>query len=141
LVDKKQKAVAAGCFPMLMEDSGLLLIYAIANAGVTAEELEGLLQIEIDKVKMEKASDKEFAKLKNMQESQFVNQASSMMGIASSLPSYYVFQGNTNLINTEIEKYLQVTSEQVKDAAAKYLNNNNRVVLYYLPKSAKPNQN
>ena len=141
LVDKQQKAVAAGCFPMLMEDSGLLLIYAIANVGVSADELEKLLQSEIEKVKAEKASDKEFTKLKNMQETQFVNQASSMMGIASSLPNYFVFHGNTNLINTEIEKYLEVTSEQVKSVADKYLKNNNRVVLYYLPKSAKPNQN
>jgi len=141
LVDKKQKAVAAGCFPMLMEDSGLLLIYAIANTGVSAEELEKLLQAEIDKVKNENAGEREFQKLRNMKETEFVNQNASMMGMAGSLPNYYVFYGNTNLINTELEKYLTVSSGGIKNVAQKFLNNNNRVVLYYLPKSAKNNQN
>lgn len=139
LVDKQQKAVAAGCFPMLMEDSGLLLIYAIANAGVSAEELEKLLQNEIDKVKSENAGDREFQKLKNMKETEFVNQNASMMGIASSLPNYYVYYGNTNLINTELGNYLKVTPDEIKNVAREYLNDNNRVVLYYLPKSAKKN--
>lgn len=139
LVDKQQKAVAAGCFPMLMEDSGLLLIYAIANVGVSAENLEKLLQNEIERVKSENVGEREFQKLKNMKETEFVNQVASMMGIASSLPNYYVFYGNTNLINTEIENYLKVTPAEIKNVALEYLNNNNRVVLYYLPKSAKKN--
>jgi len=119
----------------------LLLIYAIANTGVSAEELEKLLQAEIDKVKNENAGEREFQKLRNMKETEFVNQNASMMGMAGSLPNYYVFYGNTNLINTELEKYLTVSSGGIKNVAQKFLNNNNRVVLYYLPKSAKNNQN
>ncbi|HAN37525.1 MAG TPA: peptidase M16, partial [Chitinophagaceae bacterium] len=48
-----------------------------------------------------------------------------------------VYFGDSNLINTEIERYRKVTREDVMAVAKKYLNKNNRVVLYYVPKGKK----
>ena len=64
-----------------------------------------------------------------------------MAGISESLANYYTFFGDANLINTEIEKYLAVTPENIIDAAKKYLVPENRVVLYYLPKDQEPKSN
>ena len=60
-----------------------------------------------------------------------------MIGIANALADYHVYFGDANLINTEIERYMKVTKEDIRDAAKKYLTPENRVVLYYLPKSAE----
>ena len=57
-----------------------------------------------------------------------------MYDIAENLANYYTFYGDANLINTEIEKYLSVTREDILNAAKKYYNKENRVTLYYLPK-------
>lgn len=69
-----------------------------------------------------------------MVESQFVSDNTSMVSIAENLANYKMFYGNTNLINTELSNFLAVTKEDIQKVAANYFNENNRVVLYYLPK-------
>ena len=51
---------------------------------------------------------------------------------------YKMYYGDANLINTELQRYLAVTKDDIKNAAIKYYNNNNRVVLHYLPKPVNP---
>ncbi|MBI1936568.1 MAG: insulinase family protein [Ignavibacteriales bacterium] len=138
VVDKQQKAVNVGSLPFPLEDSGLFIVYGITNVGVSADSLEFALQKEIDKVKTESITEKEFQKLRNRTENDFVNSNSTVLGIAGSLAEYHVYYGDTNLINTEINRYMKVTRDDIKKAANKYLTKENRVVLYYLPKSAKP---
>ena len=137
LVDKEQKAVFAGSVPLSLEDSGQFIVYSIANMGVNADDLEKSLQAEIDKVKSEIISEHEFQKLQNQMESKIVGGFSTVAGIAGSLSDYYVFYGNTNQINQELENYMAVTRQDIKRVANEYLDSNARVVLHYLPKAAK----
>jgi predicted Zn-dependent peptidase len=137
LVDEQKKAISAGAFPIPLEDPGLYIVYGIANLGNDIDDLEKSLDAEIEKVKNELISEKEFQKIRNQVESQFVQQNSSMAGIAERLADYHVYYGNTELINTEIERYMKVTREDIQRVAKKYLNKENRVVLHYLPKSAQ----
>ena len=60
-----------------------------------------------------------------------------MAGIAENLANYFVYYGDANLINTELQRFMKVTREDIKRVANKYLTKENRVVLYYLPKSAE----
>lgn len=135
VVDAQQKAVNVGAFPFSLEDSGLFIAYGISNRGVDAADLESSMQAELEKVKSEKISENEFQKLRNQIESDFVSSNSTVAGIANSLARYNVLLDDTNLINSEIDKYLDVTIDDIKEVANKYLDSNNRVVLYYLPKS------
>ena len=135
LVDKQQKAVQSGSFQYNLEDSGLFISYAISNVGVAAEDLEGAIQVELEKVKNELIGEKEFKKLRNQIESAFVSGVSTIAGIAENLADYHLMYGDANLINNEIDRYMAVTREDIKNVARKYLNKDNRVVLYYLPKA------
>ncbi len=47
--------------------------------------------------------------------------------------------GDTNLINTEIDIFRSITREEIREVAKKYLNPNQRLILEYLPESAKNN--
>lgn len=137
VVDKEQKAVNIGSFPFALEDAGLFITYGICNAGVKANDLEEAMQSELDKVKKDLITEEEFQKIRNQIQNNFVNQNATDAGIAENLAQYHVFFGNTNLINTEINNFMDVTREDIKRVAAKYLTKDNRVVLYYLPKSAE----
>ena len=136
IVDKQQKALFAGAFPMPTEDPGLVLMFAIANMGIETMDLENAVNTEVAKMSVELISVVEFEKLRNQIENDFVSGNARMSGIAESLSDYYLYyDGETNLINTELERYLAVTREDILAAAKKYLRVENRVTLHYLPKT------
>lgn len=134
LVDEQQKAAFAGSFPFDLEDPGVALVFAIANAGVEPGSLEQAIDQEIEKVQSELISEREFLKLRNQIENNVVKSNANIEGKAENLATYHVHYGNANLINTEIERYMQVTREDIQRVAQEYFTKDNRVVLYYLPK-------
>lgn len=139
IVDEKQEAIQVFNFAYGLEDAGLSIVFGIVNMGVEPDVLEASMDAEVNKLKTELISELEYQKLQNQIEASFVSGNSSMAGIASSLATYYTFYDkNTNMINEEIQKYQAVTREDIMAAAKKYLNKDNRVVLYYLPKSQMP---
>ncbi len=135
--DEQQKALFVGAFPLDLEDPGVTIAFGIANTGVSPEELEAAMDAEYEKVKSELISEEEFQKLRNQIENDFISANSRVAGIAESLANYHMYYGDANLINTEIERYLDVTREDIQRVANKYFTRENRVVLYYLPKSAQ----
>lgn len=132
--DKQQIAVEVGSVPLALEDPGLFILFGLTNIGIEAQVLENAFQKEIQKVRNELISEEEFQKVRNQVESSFVTRNASVRGIAENLANYLVYFGDINLINTEMERYMKVTREDIKNVANKYLTNENRVVLYYLPK-------
>lgn len=138
LVDEQQKAVFSGSFPLALEDPGVTIAYSIANMGIDPIALEQGMDAEFARVQNELISDKEFQKLKNQTENDFINANARIAGIAENLANYHMYYGDANLINTEIDRYLAVTKEDIRRVAKKYFNKNNRVVLHYLPKQAQP---
>ena len=125
----------ASSFPFPFEEAGLTLAYAFPNIGVDLKDLEAAMDTEIERVYNELISDKELQKLKNQYEANAVNDNASLESRAYNLAINYVFHKDANLINTEIDNYLAVTKEDIMRVAKEYFRKDNRVVLYYLPKS------
>lgn len=135
LVDKQQKGLAVGAFMIPNEDPGMAFMYGITNAGVTPSDLESAMLAEIDKVKTGEISDDEFKKLINQAENDFVSQNQRIVRIAENLATYHTYFGDADLINTELEHYTKLTKADLKRVANKYFTKENRLVVYYLPKS------
>lgn len=132
LVDEKQLALFSGAFTYNTEHPGLTLAYSLANMGIDPLKVEEAMNDEFERVKTEPISDKEFQKLRNQIENDFVSRNGSVAGIAESLANYHMYFGDANLINTEIDKYYAVTKQDLVNAAKKYYTKDNRVVLYFL---------
>lgn len=134
LVDNQQIAMQVGSFPLPYKDPSVSIVLALPNMGKDIAELEEAMINEIDKVKTQLIDEREFQKLRNKFENDFINSNSRIARRANNLARYYTYFGNTNLINTELDKYMAVTREDIKRVANKYFTKDNRVVLYYLPK-------
>lgn len=137
LVDEQQLAIEVAAIPLPFEDPGLAIILALPNMGLDCAVLEAAMDKEIDKVQKELVPEKEFQKLKNQVENQIVTQNSTIASRAGTLAENYTYYKDANRINTDLNKYLAVTQEDLKRVANDYFRKDNRVVLYYLPKSSK----
>jgi len=138
MVDEQRKALFVGNFPLPLEDPGVTIAFGIANMGVDLLDLENGISEQIELAKNELMSDEEFQKLRNQVENTFVSRNSRVAGIAESLANYHMYFGDANLINTELDRYLAVTKEDIMRVAKQYFSKDNRVVLHYLPKPAQP---
>jgi len=137
LVDKKKMALEVAAFNIDNEDYGTYVVLALPMGETSLETLTAEMSNEVEKIQTELISEKDYQKLQNQFESNFVNSNSSIEGIANSLAEYYTFYGNTNLINTELETYRSITREEIRKVAQSYLQSNQRLELHYLPKSQK----
>jgi predicted Zn-dependent peptidase len=137
IVDDKKMALQIGAFNYSQEDYGVYFVYGIPMQGFTAEQLLKETDAEIVRLQTELISEKEFEKLKNQIESKNVNSNASVEGIADNLATYYLLYGDVNLINTEVDIYRSITREEIRDAAKKYLNPNQRLILDYIPSKDK----
>jgi predicted Zn-dependent peptidase len=132
VVEEDQLALFCGAFSFGLEDPGVTLAFSMANMGVDPSEVEAAMNEEVDRMKKELISNRELEKLKNQIESEFIQSNASMAGIAESLANYHMYFGDANLINTEIDRYLAVTKEDIRKAAQTYYNEESRVTLYFL---------
>ncbi|WP_439183122.1 M16 family metallopeptidase [Carboxylicivirga taeanensis] len=135
LVDEQQKALEVGSFALPFQDPSVALAFALPNMGIDCADLEAAIDSEVAKVRNELISEREFQKLRNQFENSFVKSNVKLASRAENLATNYVYFGNTDLINTELDKYMAVTREDIKRVANKYFVEDNRVVLYYLPKA------
>ncbi|MFA6128734.1 MAG: pitrilysin family protein [Bacteroidales bacterium] len=135
LVDEQQLALQAMSIPLPLEHPGITLALLLPNMGIDLAKLEAAADAEIVKLQNELVPDEEFQKLKNKVEADMVNRLSGIEGRAELLSTGYTYYKNTGSVNTDIDNYLNVTREDIREAARKYFKTTNRVVLYYLPKT------
>ena len=138
LVDDQKMSLQVAAFNMNDEDYSTYVILSLPLGETTLETLITEIDEEVTKIQKELISQKDYQKLQNQFESEFVNSNSTIEGIANSLAEYYAFyDGDTNLINKELDIYKSISREEIRKVAQKYLNPNQRLELHYLPEPQK----
>ena len=137
VVDEKKMALEVGAINLSLEDHSMYIIYGLPLGETSLESIISEIDEEVVKIQVDLISEKDYQKLQNKFETNFVVSNSSVEGIANSLAEYYAFYKDTNLINSEIEIYRSISREEIQAVAKKYLNPNQRLVLDYLPESSK----
>ncbi|CCG52425.1 Probable M16 family metallopeptidase precursor [Flavobacterium indicum GPTSA100-9 = DSM 17447] len=137
LVDDKKMALQVSAFNYSQEDYGTYFIYGLPMGATTTDNLVSEIDAEIVKLQNDLISEKDFQKLQNKFENNYVSANASVEGIADNLATYYLLYGDINLINTEIDIYRSITREEIREVAKKYLNPNQRLLLNYEPAKEK----
>ncbi len=135
MVDDKKNSLQVGSFSYALEDYGAYITYALPNNDTPLDTLLKDMDDEVSKLQETLISEAEFTKLQNQFENDLVSANTKMLGVAENLADGYTFFKNTDHINTELSEIRKITRQDIQDVAKKYLNKNQRVVLYYLPKS------
>ena len=132
MVDKDKVALQVLAFNQANQDYGTYTMGAIIKGEPNWDILKTTMDEEIKKLQTELISEKEYQKLQNQFETNYVQANSSVEGIASSLATYHMLQGDANRINKQLDIYRTITKEDIKRVANTYLNPNQRVEIKYL---------
>lgn len=114
-------------------DKGLFIISGKLVKGVKMEDAEAGIEEELQKIKKELVQEQELQKVKNKIESSLIFSEMELLNRAMNLAIFELL-GDANLINTEVEKFLSVTPEQIQEQAKIMFSKNNCSTLYYMAK-------
>lgn len=131
LVDQEQVAIGAEAFAFLLEKAGLVGVLARGLKTVTLDQLDKLVGEEVEAVRKNGVTEDEYQKARNQKEAEFATAFGTMHSRAQHLANYRVFHGDTNLINTELQRYLAVKREDLQRVAKEYLRDDRTQILRY----------
>lgn len=132
---KEQKLFSSiDAYIMGSVENGLFVISGKIMQGVSMEDAEIAIESEISKLRTEQINDYELNKVKNKIESTLVFAEMNTLNKAMDL-AFYEMISDAEDINTEVNKYLKVTSDDIQRVATKLFNSTNCSTLYYHSKN------
>ena len=139
LVYKDQIAVQSAGFGNFTEDPNLFWAYAIMNPGHAPADGEKAVVAVLDGLKTQPVSANELQKAKNQEISGFILGRDTDEQKAVALAGAAVIGKNPDLVNTELDRYLKVTPEDIERVAKEYFVPQRATVLTIKP-AAPPAQ-
>ncbi len=109
------------------------IIGVIPKPGQDLSKIRETIVSEIKDIATNGPTAAEMQKLHNQLLNDVVRSRQSSLARAQNIAEFALYDGDPNLINSNLEKLLRITPEQIKDAANKYLNTDNRVLLDVVP--------
>ncbi len=110
-----------------------LYIFALPKPGEDVETIRRQIFDEIRHIAADGPTDAEMEKLRNSLSNDAVRGRQSTMYRAQRLAEFVLYDSDPRLVDSELDQYLNVTAEDIRHAAARYLDSPNRVVLDIIP--------
>ncbi len=130
LVKEKQLFSNLDCYHFGSIDKGLLAIEGKLVKGVSMQTAEAGINEELEKIKNELITETELEKVKNKTESVIAFEDMALMSRANSL-AFYELLGDVSMMDTELEKFKNITTSDVKEYSKKIFSDNNSNTLKY----------
>ena len=112
-------------------DKGLFVIEGKPVSGISMEQAEAAIWAELDKLKEETVGPEELTKVQNKVESTMVFAEMSLLDKAMNL-AYFELLGDAAQLNSETDRYLQVTAADLLEEARRIFQKTNASTLHYL---------
>jgi predicted Zn-dependent peptidase len=117
-----------------MEFESIFSFNCFINEGKTIKEASIVMDNIFTELAENGLSEKEIEKSINKVITSYYLKIQQSLKLASSLSFYKLFFNDCNMINKEVEIFKQITNQEVKNFAQKYLFDNKSVALNYIPK-------
>jgi predicted Zn-dependent peptidase len=112
---------------------GVLLVLGIANQGVDPARLDTLLAAQLDSIRVAGVTSEELTKAKNTFRAGFIRNRETTLGKAEELHHYDMFHASLSEINSDLDRFMALTADDVRRVADKYLDPANAVVVVVKP--------
>ncbi|MCO6510359.1 MAG: insulinase family protein [Aridibacter famidurans] len=113
-----------------------VMIGAIPKPDKDLDRIRTVIVDEIRDLAANGPTSEELEKLRNQLINSEVRSRQSSLSRAQSIAEYALYDGDPEVINREIHEMLAITGDEIKAAADKYLNTDNRALLDVVPGSA-----
>jgi len=113
-----------------------LYIFALPKPGKEVATIRAQIFDEINRIANEGPTDAEMEKLRNSLCNDAVRGRQSTMYRAQRLAEFALYDSDPTLVDSELDQYLKVGAADIKNALARYVNVENRVVLDIIPAAA-----
>ena len=130
LVKEKQLFSNLDCYHFGSIEKGIIAIEGKLVKGKSILDAEVAIEEELQKMMTELVSEDELQKVKNKTESVIAFEDMALMSRASSLAMYELL-GDATMMNTELQKYQSITTQDILDYSKKIFNKNNGNTLRY----------
>jgi zinc protease len=130
LVKEKKLFSNIECYHFGSSDPGLLLIEGKLIKGTPMNIADQAIRGELDKLSSTTIDEKELIKVKNKTESAILFEDMSLMNRASNL-AMYELMGDVAFMNTELDKYLEVTAGDIRNLSTSIFDEKNSNSLFY----------
>jgi predicted Zn-dependent peptidase len=134
LVKEKQFFSNIECYHFGSVDKGLFTIEGKLVKGVKMSDAENAINDIISVIQSELIAESELQKVKNKTESVIAFEDMSVMNRANSL-AFYELLGDADLMNKELTKYQEITSEDILNYSKQIFDINNSNTLHYYSKN------
>jgi zinc protease len=138
LVYEQQLTQTADADADQREDLGLFGVLAIMASGKKIEDAESALMAELKKLQQSPPSAAELEKAKNQLITDELRERQTNDGKAHAIGQAAVIEHDAAAANESLGKLQKVTASDVQRVMKRYIGDDNRVVISYLPEPAKP---
>ncbi len=114
-----------------------IYIGAIPKEADDLPDIRQTITAEITRIATDGVSPDEMQKLRNQLINDEVRSRQSSMSRAQQIAEFALYDGDPKLINTQLRDLLKVSDQDIKNAAASYLNTDNHAFLDVVPASAE----
>jgi len=129
LIYDKQVAVQAESSGNFTEDPNLFFVFAVMNGGHSPAEGETQVDAELTRLKTELVSGADLEKAKNQILRDFILSRQTAQSRADELGYAAVVLKDPELVNTELQRFLNVTVEDIQRVARKYFVKENKTLV------------
>jgi zinc protease len=110
-----------------------LLALAIANQGVSPDSLDKLMTREIDRLAADGVTEEELTKAKNSRRASQIFGMERALTTAEAIQSANMYLGSPEAVNTDLQRYMSITRDDIKRVAQQYLRRDNSTVILIKP--------
>jgi zinc protease len=136
LVKGEESVLQLFGFTVERRGPSMIIIGAIPKPDKDVDQIRSVIMSEIKSLAENAPSPNEMEKLRNQLINDEIRGRQSSNYRAQQLAEYTLYDGDPTLVNSDLEKLLQITGEEISAAVNRFLNTDNRANLDVVPASA-----